>query len=155
MPTGPYKNVFDIAYFKRGPGAGLASDASAPASPAASPLLSAVRRGDVPLLLPLVWIVCACVGSGWVLFWASSCRRPLPLDLLVWRAPVTYTCSSARCAFVRSLLFNACSCCLSAALVCVAVSQEEAKSAADLPPTPGRVPVAIHLGYAGEFDKKA
>ncbi|OSX70328.1 hypothetical protein BU14_0785s0005 [Porphyra umbilicalis] len=73
VPTGPYKNVFDIAYFKRGPGAGLASDASAPASPAASPLLSA----------------------------------------------------------------------------------EEAKSAADLPPTPGRVPVAIHLGYAGEFDKKA
>lgn len=36
-----------------------------------------------------------------------------------------------------------------------AETQTEAKSAAELPPTPGRVPVAIHLGYAGEFDKKA
>jgi len=56
---------------------------------------------------------------------------------------------------VCTFSFVVCSCCLYAALVCVAVSQEEAKSAADLPPTPGRVPVAIHLGYAGEFDKQA
>lgn len=75
VPTGPYKNVFDIAYFKRAPGAAPAADAAAaPAvASAASPLLSAA----------------------------------------------------------------------------------EAKSAAELPPTPGRAPVAIHLGYAGEFDKKA
>lgn len=45
VPTGPYKNVFDIAYFKRAPGAAPAADAAAaPAvASAASPLLSAVR----------------------------------------------------------------------------------------------------------------
>ena len=69
--------------------------------------------------------------------------------------PVTDTCSSAHRVFVCTFSFVVCSCYLYAALVCVAVSQEEAKSAADLPPTPGRVPVAIHLGYAGEFDKQA
>lgn len=45
VPTGPYKNVFDIAYFKRAPGAAPAADAAAAPTmaPAASPFLSAVR----------------------------------------------------------------------------------------------------------------
>lgn len=46
VPTGPYKNVFDIAYFKRAPGAApLGGDAAAApaAARAASPFLSAVR----------------------------------------------------------------------------------------------------------------
>lgn len=77
VPTGPYKNVFDIAYFKRAPGAAPAADAAAaPAmAPAASPFLSAVRF---------------CMTS-WVLFVFFS----LEIDFLSERLAVVRCLSAA------------------------------------------------------------